>query len=185
MCIPAIYAEYGSCSIIRQGRSQQGKTHLNGKFQGQIAATTPTGCFMVTMRTSLFVVSSRSPQILRPSSANHSIDAALQMKCVRIRSVMHCSHYGSSQCPALDAHPLAYPPLPSCSLRLFENSCEGLLNCRLAQLSCSGAGLSHSRWTSFVLIPVPPIPRPCIGLFIISCVTTSVVVLLDSLEFRP
>ena len=54
------------------------RSYLHGKFQGVIAATTPTGCFTVTILTFGFVVANVSPYTLLPSSANQSIDAALQ-----------------------------------------------------------------------------------------------------------
>mmetsp|Transcript_1192 Transcript_1192/g.2569 ORF Transcript_1192/g.2569 Transcript_1192/m.2569 type:complete len:275 (-) Transcript_1192:326-1150(-) len=50
-----------------------------GKFQGVMAATTPTACFIVTMRRSRATVSSTSPHTRRPSSANHSAEAAPEM----------------------------------------------------------------------------------------------------------
>ena len=49
-----------------------------GKFQGVMAATTPTGCLMTTGRLLADTVCSTSPFTLRHSSANHSIDAALK-----------------------------------------------------------------------------------------------------------
>ena len=49
-----------------------------GKFQGVMAATTPTGCLMTTGRLLADTVCSTSPFTLRHSSANHSMDAALK-----------------------------------------------------------------------------------------------------------
>ena len=51
--------------------------YLQGKFHGVMAATTPTGSLMVTMRKLLFVVCNTSPYTLLPSSANQSTEAAL------------------------------------------------------------------------------------------------------------
>ena len=48
-----------------------------GKFQGVIAATTPTGCLITTGRLPLETVCSTSPFTLLHSSANHSMDATL------------------------------------------------------------------------------------------------------------
>lgn len=48
-----------------------------GKFQGVMAATTPTGCFITTGRLPLDTVCSTSPFTLLHSSANHSMDATL------------------------------------------------------------------------------------------------------------
>jgi hypothetical protein len=50
----------------------------NGKFQGVMAATTPTGCLSTTKRRSGSTDDSTSPSTRFASSANHSIDAALQ-----------------------------------------------------------------------------------------------------------
>jgi hypothetical protein len=47
-----------------------------GKFQGVIAATTPTGCLMQTMRLSLAGPGMTSPSIRFASSPNHSMKAA-------------------------------------------------------------------------------------------------------------
>ncbi len=49
-----------------------------GKFQGVIAATTPTGCFMITGRLVAATVCRTSPLTLLHSSANHSMEATLQ-----------------------------------------------------------------------------------------------------------
>lgn len=49
-----------------------------GKFQGVIAATTPTGCFMTTGRLVADTVCRTSPLTLLHSSANHSMEATLQ-----------------------------------------------------------------------------------------------------------
>ena len=51
---------------------------LMGKFQGVIAATTPTGCLMASMRRSCCTVAKMSPCTRLPSSANHSMEDALQ-----------------------------------------------------------------------------------------------------------
>lgn len=53
---------------------------LMGKFQGVMAATTPTGCLITIMRRSLCTVCRTSPVTLRHSSANHSIDATLHTR---------------------------------------------------------------------------------------------------------
>jgi len=50
---------------------------LMGKFQGVMAATTPTGCLMASMRRSFCTVAKMSPVTLRPSSANHSMEDTL------------------------------------------------------------------------------------------------------------
>ncbi len=49
-----------------------------GKFQGVMAATTPTGCFITTGRLLADTVCSTSPLTLLHSSANHSMEATLQ-----------------------------------------------------------------------------------------------------------
>ena len=48
-----------------------------GKFQGVMAATTPTGCLMTTGRLVALTGCSTSPFTRRHSSANHSMDATL------------------------------------------------------------------------------------------------------------
>lgn len=57
-----------------------------GKFQGVIAATTPTGCFRTSMRRFGCTVCSTSPVMRLASSANHSMDATLTqtMKTLQI-----------------------------------------------------------------------------------------------------
>ena len=47
-----------------------------GKFQGVIAATTPTGCLITTMRRSAVGAGMVSPYTRLPSSANHSTNEA-------------------------------------------------------------------------------------------------------------
>ena len=47
-----------------------------GKFQGVMAAHTPTGCFMTRMRLSAWCAGTRSPWTRLPSSANHSMNEA-------------------------------------------------------------------------------------------------------------
>lgn len=49
-----------------------------GKFQGVMAATTPTGCFITTGRLVADTVCRTSPLTLLHSSANHSMEATLQ-----------------------------------------------------------------------------------------------------------
>lgn len=68
-----------------------------GKFQGVIAATTPTGCLSTSMRRLVDTVSSTSPHTRRPSSANHSTDAALQSVVMDVGAggcLPGCSHGG-------------------------------------------------------------------------------------------
>ncbi len=48
----------------------------DGKFQGVMAAQTPTGSFSTTMRLSAWCGMMVSPQMRRPSSLNHSIKEA-------------------------------------------------------------------------------------------------------------
>ena len=49
-----------------------------GKFQGVMAATTPTGCLITTGRLVADTVCRTSPLTLLHSSANHSMEATLQ-----------------------------------------------------------------------------------------------------------
>ena len=62
-----------------------------GKFQGVMAATTPTGCLMITGRLLPDTVCRTSPVTLRHSSANHSIEAALQTHTCCETCLQYCS----------------------------------------------------------------------------------------------
>ena len=60
---------------------------LMGKFQGVMAATTPMGCLMASMRRSFCTVAKMSPVTRRPSSANHSIEDALPCRAHALSSM--------------------------------------------------------------------------------------------------
>ena len=91
---------------------------LMGKFQGVMAATTPTGCLMASMRRSCCTVAKMSPSTLLPSSANHSIDAALHghthvlggsMDSMQVICMLMT--YGGIAGPALQCLPVWMPAL--------------------------------------------------------------------------
>ncbi len=81
---------------------------LMGKFQGVMAATTPTGCLMASMRRSFCTVAKMSPVTRRPSSANHSIEDALQSGSMQPQLQYSkaltdiersCRHFLNTSCP--------------------------------------------------------------------------------------
>lgn len=96
-----------------------------GKFQGVIAATTPTGCFSTSMRLLRSTVSSTSPVTRRHSDANQSTLPALQLQQQRSSSnLVHVPTAHDWYCIMLQLLLLVPPPVMTAALPAVPSNGE-------------------------------------------------------------